>query len=165
MSNGRRTDKYYSGIFGRQKRNTPCLTVNDSKSAKCVEERDRNNRKTTRVRHPQSTTRRAGSMKAPKNRFLLKSKADQYKVMRYTAGEKARLEIPLTHRDHVQNAANIFLELGEIFSDLARRKQSSASRIIDARITLKGASGTLKKYAQDDMLYLREQSIWDFDNQ
>ena len=104
-------------------------------------------------------------MRAPKNRFLLKSKSDQYKVMRYLAGEKARLEIPLTHRDHVQNAANIFFELAEIFSDLARRKQSSVNRIFDARLTLHGAGGVLKKYAQDDMLYLREQSIWDRDNE
>jgi len=30
MNNRIRTDRYNSGIFGRQKPNTPCLTANDS---------------------------------------------------------------------------------------------------------------------------------------
>jgi|GEM_PF-2045588 len=96
-----------------------------------------------------------------KNRFMLKSRADQYKVMRYMGAEKARLEIPMLHKDHVQNAANIFRELAEIFDDIASRKQRNLNRIFDARLTLHGANDVLKRYAADDIQYLRDQSIWD----
>ena len=90
---------------------------------------------------------------------MLRSQAEQLRALRLMGTSGARLDIPMLHRDHIQHAANVLVELGQVLDEIANRKrQTNVNKMFDARVSVYGANQVLRAYSDGDMQWLREET-------
>ena len=98
----------------------------------------------------------AAHKRVMKDRFALSSVQDQHQALMNTDSKTVRLDLPMRHRDHIQNAANVIHDLADYLDVIANRKQKNINRIFDARIAVKIAKDEIVQYAADDIALVDE---------
>jgi hypothetical protein len=75
--------------------------------------------------------------------------------------DRARIEVPMLHPDHIRYAAGLLNALAHDFERIATVRGTNINKIFDARVAIHMVNQTLEKYARHDIKGVQNKNVWD----